>query len=63
MKTLNLYEVTYESASGIHSFNVAAITAAKAKKQTKEYYFTATRIISAKRLGNVNVPLLIPAGL
>lgn len=64
MKTLNLYSVEYLTSSGaIRSFNVAAETTRAAKKQTKEYSQTITKVLRAVRTGNVNVPVNLPAGL
>lgn len=62
MKTLNLYSVTLKSKSGKLTLNVAAETQTKAKQQTKTY-MPGHSVRSAKRVGNVNVPLILPAGL
>ena len=62
MKTLNLYIVTLKDKSGKFTLNVAAATLAKAKQQTKNY-MVAGHVVCAKRIGNVNVPLTLPAGL
>ena len=64
MKTLNLYRVEYATISGAgRSFNVAAPTKAAAKRQTKEYSRTIKKVTGVERLGNVNVPVALPAGL
>ena len=62
MKTLNLYSVTLKGKSGEFTLNVAAETQAKAKQQTKTY-MVGHVVRSAKRVGNVNVPLNPPVGL
>jgi hypothetical protein len=64
MKTLNLYSVSFEAQSGARrNLNVAAETKSAATKQTKTYSETITKVISVERIGNVNVPLTMPAGL
>jgi hypothetical protein len=64
MKTLNLYNVSYKTQSGAQrSLNVAAETKSAVMKQTKAYSETITKVISVERIGNVNVPLTMPAGL
>ena len=64
MKTLNLYEVSFENKVGdAVTINVAADTPSKAKKQTVQYSKTITKITRCKRIGNVNVPLGVPAAL
>ena len=64
MKTLNVYNVAFERKKGdIGRLWVAAVDKKRAKKQTKEYSATITKVISVKRIGNVNVPLVLPAGL
>ncbi len=59
MKTLNLYAVTFDmkGCAGA-TINVAATTPAKAKKQTDEYFLGLVKVIKAKRLGNINVPVV-----
>jgi hypothetical protein len=64
MKTLNLYEVTFKTVSDAkRSLNVAAATKKAARQQTKDYSKTITSVSTVERLGNVNVPLVLPAGL
>jgi hypothetical protein len=64
MKTLNLYEVTFENTVGeAVTINVAAEAPAKAKKQTTQYSKSVTKVTRCKRVGNVNVPVVVPAGL
>jgi len=66
MRTMNLYEVTVESKAGdalTLTMHVAAVTAGKAKKQTQQYSKTIRKVTKCKRIGNVWVPLVIPAGL
>jgi hypothetical protein len=43
--------------------NVAAETKSAAMKQTKEYSATITKVTGVERIGNVSVPLVLPAGL
>ena len=64
MKTLNLYKVSFNGViAGEMSLLVAARTGAAAKRQTKEYYSSITKFTGVERLGNVNVPVNLPAGL
>jgi hypothetical protein len=64
VKTLNLYSVSYKTQSGAQrSLNVAAQTKSAATKQTKQYSATITKVTGVERIGNVNVPLTLPAGL
>jgi hypothetical protein len=56
--------VSYKTQSGAkRSLNVAAETKSAAKTQIKNYSKTIAKVISASRLGNVNVPLTVPVGL
>lgn len=62
MKTLNLYSVSYKTQSGAkRSLNVAAETKGAATNQTRNYSKTITKVTGVERIGNVNVPLSLPA--
>jgi hypothetical protein len=64
MKTLNLYTVSFATISGAeHSLNVAAATKKAARQQVKDYSKTVTAVRTVERIGNVNVPVQLPAGL
>jgi hypothetical protein len=64
MKTLNLYRVEYATISGAErSFNIAAPTKAAAKRQTRDYSKTITKVTGVERLGNVNIPVALRSGL